>query len=146
MRPEPILLVEDNADDIMFTIRAFRKNQVPNEIIVASDGVQALSMLLPEDGEPALSPILVLLDVKLPLVDGLEVLRRLRADPRTRTMPVVVMTTSNEERDIVESYRLGANSFVRKPVGFAEFEDAAKTLSQYWLRLNEPAPSWRGGG
>jgi two-component system response regulator len=114
-------------------------------VVVAVDGEEALGLLLPE-GDVGLKPALVLLDVKLPKVDGLEVLRRIRADPRTASLPVVVLTTSSEERDIMESYRLGANSFVRKPVVFAEFVDATKVLGVYWLLVNEPAPNWRGEG
>jgi two-component system response regulator len=141
-----ILLVEDNPDDVLFTVRAFEKNNIGNEIIVAVDGEQALAYLLPEGDRAPLRPALVLLDVKLPKVDGLEVLRQIRADPRTAALPVVVLTTSNEERDIVESYRLGANSFVRKPVVFTEFVNATKVLGLYWLLVNEPVPSWRGEG
>ena len=145
MKGGPILLVEDNPDDVLFTVRAFVKNKMQNEVVVASDGEEALSYLLPAGGAAGLNPSLVLLDVKLPKVDGLEVLRRIRSDPRTAALPVVVLTTSNEERDIVESYRLGANSFVRKPVVFNEFLDATNVLGVYWLLVNEPAPSWRGG-
>jgi two-component system response regulator len=139
-----ILLVEDNPDDVLFTIRAFKKNGIANEVIVASDGEQALTRLMPDGGTTPLRPALVLLDVKLPKVDGLEVLRRIRSNPSTAALPVVVLTTSNEERDIVESYRLGANSYVRKPVVFAEFVDATRVLGVYWLLMNEPAPMWRG--
>jgi len=139
-----ILLVEDNPDDVLFTLRAFEKNNIFNEVIVAADGEQALQYLLPADDGAALRPALVLLDVNLPKVDGLEVLRRIRSHPRTAGLPVVVLTTSNEERDIVDSYRLGANSFVRKPVTFAEFVDATKVLGVYWLLVNQPAPPWRG--
>lgn len=146
MNSGTILLVEDNPDDVLFTIRAFEKNHIFNEVIVAVDGEQAIAYLLPEGDETPLRPALVLLDVKLPKVDGLEVLRRIRADPRTSALPVVVLTTSNEERDIVESYRLGANSFVRKPVVFTEFVNATRVLGLYWLLVNEPAPSWRGEG
>jgi two-component system response regulator len=146
MNSGTILLVEDNPDDVLFTIRAFEKNKISNEVVVAVDGEKALQILLPEDGESALRPALVLLDVKLPKVDGLEVLRRIRSDPRTASLPVVVLTTSSEERDIMESYRLGANSFVRKPVVFGEFVDATRVLGVYWLLVNEPAPSWRGEG
>ncbi len=138
-----ILLVEDNPDDVMFTLRAFAKNNISNEVVVAADGEEALRHLLPEDGSAPLRPALILLDVKLPKVDGLEVLRRIRSDPRTCSLPVVVLTTSNEERDIVESYRLGANSYVRKPVVFGEFLNAARVLGVYWLLVNEPAPAWR---
>ena len=141
-----ILLVEDNPDDVMFTIRAFEKNSILNQVVVAVDGEQALRMLLPTGTDTPLQPALILLDVKLPKVDGLEVLRRIRADPRTSSLPVVVLTTSSEERDILERYRLGANSFVRKPVVFSEFVDATKVLGLYWLLVNEPAPSWRGEG
>ena len=141
-----ILLVEDNPDDVLFTVRAFEKNRISNEIVVAVDGEQALDMLLPGDAQSPLQPALILLDVKLPKVDGLEVLRRIRADQRTASLPVVVLTTSSEERDIVESYRLGANSFVRKPVVFGEFLDATNVLGVYWLLVNEPAPSWRTEG
>ena len=146
MNSGTILLVEDNPDDVLFTIRAFEKNSILNEVVVAVDGEQALRMLLPTGGDTPLQPALILLDVKLPKVDGLEVLRRIRADPRTSSLPVVVLTTSSEERDIMESYRLGANSFVRKPVVFGEFVDATKVLGLYWLLVNEPAPSWRGEG
>ncbi|BCJ48810.1 response regulator [Actinoplanes sp. NBRC 14428] len=145
MSDGPILLVEDNPDDVMFTLRAFEKNHIRNEIVVASDGEQALHRLFPSDGGPPLRPALILLDIQLPKVDGLEVLRRIRGDDRTASLPVVVLTTSNEERDIVDSYRLGANSFVRKPVMFAEFLAAANVLGMYWLMINEPAPSRTGG-
>jgi two-component system response regulator len=143
MNSGPILLVEDNPDDVLFTVRAFEKNKMQNDVVVASDGEEALQYLLPDNGQQRLRPSLVLLDVKLPKVDGLEVLRRIRQDPRTASLPVVVLTTSNEERDIVESYRLGANSFVRKPVVFNEFLDATNVLGVYWLLVNEPAPSMR---
>jgi two-component system, response regulator len=144
MSDGPILLVEDNPDDVLFTIRAFAKNHIRNEIVVASDGEQALRLLLPDDGQP-LRPALILLDIKLPKVDGLEVLRAIRDDERTSSLPVVVLTTSSEERDIVESYRLGANSFVRKPVVFEEFVEAANVLGVYWLLVNQPAPPARNG-
>jgi CheY-like chemotaxis protein len=140
-----ILLVEDNPDDVLFTLRAFQKNNIFNDVVVAPDGEQALEHLMPADDGKALRPALVLLDVNLPKVDGLEVLRRIRSNSRTAGLPVVVLTTSNEERDIVESYRLGANSFVRKPVTFAAFVEATKVLGVYWLLVNEPAPPWRGG-
>jgi two-component system response regulator len=139
-----ILLVEDNPDDVMFTLRAFEQNKISNEVVVAHDGAEALEYLLPDDESKALRPALILLDVNLPKVDGLEVLRRIRSDARTVGFPVVVLTTSSEERDIVASYRLGANSFVRKPVIFGEFVDATKVLGVYWLLVNEPAPPWRG--
>jgi two-component system response regulator len=146
MNTGTILLVEDNPDDVMFTLRAFEKNKIFNEVVVAADGEQALEYLLPPDESKALRPALVLLDVNLPKVNGLEVLRRIRSHSRTAGLPVVVLTTSNEERDIVDSYRLGANSFVRKPVMFGDFVDATKVLGVYWLLVNEPAPPWRGEG
>ncbi|GGJ87369.1 response regulator [Pilimelia anulata] len=139
MMNAPILLVEDNPDDVELTVRAFRRNSIGNEIVVASDGEEALRMLSPAEGQP-LRPALVLLDVNLPRVDGLEVLRRIRAEEATRTLPVVVLTTSNEERDIVDSYRFGANSFIRKPVVFTEFLEAARVVGLYWLLLNQPMP------
>jgi two-component system response regulator len=144
MNSAPILLVEDNPDDVLFTRRALTRNHISNQVVVAADGEQALAQLLPDDGGPGLKPALMLLDVNLPKIDGLEVLRRVRADPRTLGLPVIVLTTSNEERDIVASYRLGANSFVRKPVQFGEFVEATRLLGLYWLLVNEPAPPWRG--
>jgi CheY-like chemotaxis protein len=146
MNTGTILVVEDNPDDVMFTLRAFEKNKIFNDVVVAADGEQALEYLLPADEHKALRPALVLLDVNLPKVNGLEVLRRIRSNSRTAGLPVVVLTTSNEERDIVDSYRLGANSFVRKPVMFGDFVDATKVLGVYWLLVNEPAPPWRGEG
>jgi two-component system, response regulator len=137
---KPILLVDDNPDDVTFTLRAFKKNSITNEIVVAVDGEQALQMLLPEDEAQPFRPALVLLDLKLPKVDGLEVLRRIRADPRTQSLPIVVLTTSSEDADIASSYQLGANSFVRKPVVFSEFLSAANMLGVYWLLVNQPAP------
>jgi two-component system response regulator len=136
----PILLVEDNPDDVLLTRRAFGKNHISNEVVVASDGEQALQLLLPAQGEP-IHPALVLLDIKLPKIDGLEVLRQVRSDARTHALPIVVLSTSNEERDIVDSYRFGANSFVRKPVVFEEFVRAVNVLGVYWLLVNQPAPA-----
>jgi two-component system, response regulator len=146
MNTGTILLVEDNPDDVIFTLRAFEKNKISNDVVVAADGEQALEYLLPADEYKALRPALVLLDVNLPKVNGLEVLRRIRSNSRTAGLPVVILTTSNEERDIADSYRLGANSFVRKPVMFGDFVDATKVLGLYWLLVNEPAPPWRGEG
>jgi len=140
-----ILLVEDNPDDVLFTLRAFAKNHIKNEIVVANDGEHALRLLLPSDDTPPLRPVLILLDVNLPKISGLEVLRCIRGDERSRTFPVVVLTTSNEERDIVDSYRLGANSYVRKPVVFGEFLSATNLLGMYWLMVNEPMPPQREG-
>ena len=144
MTPGAILLVEDNEDDVALTMRAFGKNHIENEVVVATDGEQAMRLLLPDAGEP-MRPGLVLLDIELPKIGGLEVLRRIRDDDRTRSVPVVVLTTSNEERDIVDSYRLGANSFVRKPVVFEEFVRAVNVLGVYWLLVNESAPAGHGG-
>jgi two-component system, response regulator len=141
----PILLVEDNPDDVLFTLRAFASNHIRNDIVVARDGEQALRLLFSSDDGPPLRPALILLDIKLPKVDGMEVLRTIRADARTQLLPVVVLTTSSEDCDIVESYRLGANSFVRKPVVFEEFVSAANVLGMYWLLVNQPAPPTRGG-
>jgi two-component system response regulator len=138
-----ILLVEDNPNDVELTLRAFRKSKVLNEIQVVCDGVEALDYLFSAGAfagrDPNASPELVLLDLKLPKIDGLEVLRRMRADERTRRTPVVVLTSSGEERDIVSSYDLGANSFVRKPVDFSEFLEVAQQLGLYWLVLNQTA-------
>ena len=146
MNNHPIMLVEDNPDDVMFTLRAFKQNNISNEIVVATDGEKALDLLFPESDAAPFNPALVLLDVKLPKVDGLEVLRRIRSDPRTQSLPVVVLTTSSEETDIVNSYKLGANSFVRKPVIFDDFVHAAKVLGVYWLLVNQAAPDWHTGG
>jgi two-component system, response regulator len=133
----PILLVEDNPDDELLTRRAFAKNRIANPIVVAHDGVEALEML---HGPDALRPSLVLLDLKLPRLDGIEVLSRMRADERTRLLPVVVLTTSKEESDLIASYGRGANSYVRKPVDFEQFVDAVGQLGLYWLMLNEAPP------
>lgn len=141
-----ILLVEDNPDDEALTLRALKKNHILNPVAVARDGVEALDYLLargPHQAQPPPLPQVVLLDLKLPKVDGLEVLRRLRAEPATRLLPVVVLTSSNEERDLVESYRLGANSYVRKPVDFAAFIEAVRQLGLYWLVLNQLPPAQR---
>lgn len=137
-----ILLVEDRPDDVELTLRAFQRSNIANEIVVVSDGAEALDYFFATgayaDRDPAEMPAVVLLDLKLPKIDGLEVLRRMRSDPRTRLLPVVVLTSSNEEQDVVRSYDLGANSFVRKPVDFGEFIEAAHQLGLYWLVLNEP--------
>jgi two-component system response regulator len=136
-----ILLVEDRPDDIDLTLRAFARSDVASEIVVAHDGEEALDYLFATgthaDWDPRRVPSVVLLDLKLPKMDGLDVLRSIRADERTRRLPVVVLTSSNEEQDKVRSYDLGANSFVRKPVDFGEFVDTARHLGLYWLVLNE---------
>lgn len=146
-RTRVILLVEDNPNDVELTLRAFQKSKVGNKIVVASDGELAVHYLFSTGPhahrDPALMPDVVLLDMKLPKLDGLGVLRRLRSDSRTKWLPVVVLTSSKEERDVMASYDLGANSFVRKPVDFDEFVEAARHLGVYWLSINEPAPASR---
>jgi two-component system response regulator len=140
-----ILLVEDNPDDVELTRRAFRKSNFTNEIVVARDGLEALDYLFAtgshEGRGAAALPQLVLLDLKLPRLDGLQVLERLRANPKTRLLPVVILTSSTEPRDVVGGYSLGANSYIRKPVDFQEFVEAVRQLGLYWLLLNEPPPA-----
>jgi two-component system response regulator len=131
-----VCIVEDNPDDERLTIRALRKGQIANEIKVARNGEEALNMVLNADPLPCV----VLLDLKLPKIDGLEVLRRIRANERTHLLPVVVLTSSSEDRDIVESYSFGANSYVRKPVEFDRFTEAVRQLGLYWALVNEPLP------
>lgn len=143
-RSRIILLVEDNPNDVELTLRAFEKNKIANEIVVASDGEEALDYLFATgahaDRDPNAWPEVVLLDLKLPKMHGLDLLQRLRADARTKRLPVVILTSSNEEKDLIASYDLGANSFVRKPVDFAQFADASRQLGLYWLVLNELPP------
>jgi two-component system response regulator len=143
-RNHVILLVEDRADDVELTIRAFEKANIANEIVVAGDGEEAINYLFTTGRhagrDPKVMPQVVLMDLKLPKIDGLGVLRRMRADDRTRRLPVVIMTSSKEEKDVILGYNLGANSFVRKPVDFGQFVDAAKLLGLYWLVMNEPPP------
>jgi two-component system response regulator len=143
---EPIiLLVEDNADDELLTVRAFKKSNVANKVIVVRDGIEALDWLFATgdhaDRDTTIEPQIILLDLKLPRLDGLEVLRRIRADARTALLPVIIMTSSKEDEDIVKSYALGANSYVRKPVEFDRFAEAVKNLGIYWLVLNQKPPS-----
>ncbi len=139
----PILLVEDNPDDEALTLRACSKNKIPTQVVVARDGVEALDYLFCTgqyaSRDSLIMPAFVLLDLKLPRIDGLEVLRRIRADERTALLPVVVLTTSKEHQDIFEAYRLGANSYIRKPVDFERFLQAVGQLGLYWLSLNEPS-------
>jgi two-component system response regulator len=134
MNQSLIALVEDNPDDEALTIRALKKHGISNKIAILRDGVEALAFLL-DTNQPL--PQLVLLDLNLPRLNGLELLQRLRAEPRTRLLPIVILTSSNEERDLVEGYRLGANSYVRKPVDFVQFSDAVNQLGLYWLVLNQ---------
>lgn len=144
MKSKIILLVEDNPDDEELTLLALKESNILNEVVVARDGVEALDYLFAagryENRDPRRSPQLVLLDLKLPKLDGLEVLRRLRADPRTELLPVVILTSSGEQEDVIASYRSGANGYVRKPVEFHRFADAIKHVGLYWLVLNETPP------
>ncbi len=138
-----ILLVEDNPDDVELTLRALKKANILNEVVLARDGAEALDYLLGTDDDTAEQPrppAIVLLDLKLPKIDGLEVLRRMRAEPRTMLLPVVVLTSSREEQDVISSYSLGANSYIRKPVDFAQFAESVRQLGLYWLVINEPPP------
>jgi len=139
-----ILLVEDNPDDVQLTLRSLRKNNIQNEVIVAKDGVEAIDYLLGRGAYAnrglSVLPVLVLLDIKLPRMDGIEVLRVLRQDQRTKLLPVVILTSSKEEKDLLNGYKFGANSYVRKPVDFVEFNEAIKHLGLYWLLWNEAPP------
>jgi two-component system, response regulator len=143
-----ILLVEDNPDDVALTLRAFKRNNMVNPVVVARDGVDALDYLFARGahaeraGKP--QPTLIILDLKLPKIDGRGVLKAVRADERTRLTPVVILTSSKEEQDMVESYSLGANSYVRKPVDFAEFVEAVRVLGIYWLMMNQAPPERKG--
>jgi two-component system, response regulator len=144
MKPKTILLVEDNPSDIELTRRAFEKSRIANELVIAEDGQEASEYLFDADPftgmHPNELPTLILLDLKLPKVDGLQLLRRIRSDNRTSRLPVVVLTTSNEEQDVAQSYDLGANSYIRKPVDFKQFSESVQQLGLYWLVMNEPAP------
>jgi CheY-like chemotaxis protein len=144
MEPKVILLVEDNPRDEALTLRALKRSNMVNNLVVARDGVEALDYLFGTgkyaDGESPAMPQLILLDLKLPKVNGLDVLRKLRSDERTRLLPVVVFTSSSEEEDMLKSYELGANSYVRKPVESERFAEATKQLGLYWLLLNEAVP------
>ncbi len=149
MQEKIIMLVEDNPDDEALTLRVFKKSNILNQVVVARDGAEALDYLFGEGShagrDMSVMPEVILLDLKLPKIDGLEVLKRLRADERTRLLPVVILTSSNEERDIVASYNLGANGYIQKPVDFAQFSEAVRQLGLYWLVLNiSPTAGGRG--
>ncbi|MBI2875505.1 MAG: response regulator [Candidatus Tectomicrobia bacterium] len=148
MREKVILLVEDNPDDEALTLRAFKKSNVLNQVVVVRDGAEALDYLFGTGSyagrEIEMLPQIILLDLKLPKVDGLEVLRRIRSSERTRVLPVIILTSSREEQDIIRSYSLGANSYIRKPVDFVQFAEAVQQLGLYWLVLNEPMPDGKG--
>lgn len=144
MHDKLILLVEDNPDDATLTLRALKKNKILNEVVVARDGVEALDYLFGTGAhagrDVSVLPTVVLLDLKLPKLDGRDVLQRIRSDPRTRLVPVVILTSSKEEQDRAQTYSLGANSYIRKPVDFAQFTEAVRQLGLYWLVLNEAPP------
>jgi two-component system response regulator len=146
VNPGKILLVEDNPDDIALTMRALKSHNITNDVVVAQDGVEAIDYLFGTKTRPAPAdlPAVVLLDLKLPKINGMEVLQRIRAEDRTRLLPVVILTSSDEERDVIDGYSLGANSYVRKPVDFVEFTKAAQQLGLYWLLMNRTPPSPRG--
>ncbi|MCX5794137.1 MAG: response regulator [Elusimicrobia bacterium] len=147
MSRKVILLVEDNPDDEALTLRAFKKHNLANEVVVARDGAEALEWLFAAGRhagrDAGVVPAVVLMDLKLPRLDGLEVLRRIRGDARTRNLPVVILTSSKEDQDVIGSYALGANSYVRKPVEFESFMEAVGRLGLYWMLLNDPIPSVR---
>lgn len=144
MEEKLVLLVEDNPDDEMLTLRAFKKNRIGNKIVVARDGAEALAFLFCtgaySERDPNELPQLILLDIKLPKIDGLEVLHRIRGDARTKLLPVVILTSSKEEQDLLKGYESGANSYIRKPVDFNEFIEAVRQLDMYWLVLNQAPP------
>ncbi len=144
MQERFILLVEDNPDDVELTLRSLRQHNVQNEVVVVRDGAEALDYLFATGAyasrDPRAMPAVILLDLKLPKIDGLEVLRRIRADERTELLPVVILTSSKEQQDVVNGYKLGANSYVQKPVDFVQFSEAVKQLGLYWLLLNELPP------
>jgi two-component system response regulator len=135
----PIVLVEDNEDDIVLTHRALTSNNIRNPLVIARDGAEALELLLSSNGH-SVRPAVILLDLHLPKVDGLTVLKRLREDPRTSNTPVVVLTSSKEEEDVIAGYELRANSYIRKPVNFDQFTEVVRQIGMYWLLLNEPPP------
>lgn len=147
MEEKIILLVEDNPDDVELTLRAFKKNNILNPVIIAKDGVEALDYLfgtgMYAERDMKKMPVVVLLDLKLPKIDGMEVLKRVRRDERTKLLPVVILTSSAEQTDVINGYSLGANSYIRKPVEFNQFAEAMRHLGLYWLLWNEPPPAGR---
>lgn len=140
MSRQYVLLIEDNDDDIELTRRAFARNHILNELVVARDGAEASALLFSEDREQLL-PQFILLDLKLPKVSGLELLKEIRANPRTSLIPTVILTSSKQDEDLIEGYRLGVNSYVRKPVDFNEFVEAVRQVGLYWLVINQPPPA-----
>jgi two-component system response regulator len=144
MKAGTILLVEDNPDDVELTLRAFRQHAVSNDVVVARDGAEAVDILVGTGDRPPLTPVLVLLDLKLPKVGGLEVLQALRDEPRTALVPVVVLTSSAQDDDVAAAYESGANSYIRKPVDFTEFGKVVHQLGMYWLLINQPPPETHG--
>lgn len=144
MKDKIILLVEDNPDDITLTLRSLRKNSILNEVVVAKDGVEALDYLfgtgIYAGRDTSVTPVVTLLDLKLPKIDGLEVLKRVRGNERTKLIPIVILTSSKQESDLIIGYSLGANSYIRKPVDFEQFNEAIRELGLYWILLNESPP------
>ena len=144
MNEKIILLVEDNPDDVTLTLRALKKNNILNEVVVAKDGVEALDYLfgagIYAGRDTSVMPVVTLLDLKLPKIDGLEVLKRVRANDKTKLIPIVILTSSKEENDLINGYSLGANSYIRKPVNFEQFSQAIRELGLYWILLNESPP------
>ena len=144
MNKKIILLVEDNPDDVTLTLRALKKNNILNEVVIARDGVEALDYLfgtgMYEGRDTSVMPVVTLLDLKLPRIDGLEVLKRVRENERTKLIPIVILTSSKEENDLINGYSLGANSYIRKPVDFEQFSEAIRELGLYWILLNESPP------
>ena len=144
MKEKIILLVEDNPDDITLTVRALKKNSILNEVVVAKDGVEALDYLfgtgIYAGRDTSVMPVVTLLDLKLPKIDGFEVLKRVRSNERTKLIPIVILTSSKEDDDIINGYSLGANSYIRKPVDFEQFTEAIRELGLYWILINEPPP------
>ena len=144
MKEKIVLLVEDNPDDITLTLRALKKNSIFNEVVVAKDGVEALDYLfgtgIYAGRDTSVMPVVTLLDLKLPKIDGFEVLKRVRSNERTKLIPIVILTSSKEDDDIINGYSLGANSYIRKPVDFEQFTEAIRELGLYWILINEPPP------